>query len=90
MEVDLLCADTAPVDEMVANAKRLLQARHGSDDDAVVTQQALNSILGVLTAAVAGLGYLPGGRPDCRCAAGPGAVLPCYLSKHCERSETNP
>ena len=62
MEVDLLYAETAPVDEVVASAKRLLQARHGSDDVTIVSQQqmmeVLDSILGVLTTAVAGLGAI--------------------------------
>ena len=62
LEVDLLYADGAPVDEIVASIERLLRARHGGDDVTVVTQQqmmeVMGSILGVLTFAVGGLGAI--------------------------------
>jgi len=62
LEIDLLYADDAPVDEVVASVERMLIARHGSDDVTITTQQqmldVLGSILGVLTLAVAGLGAI--------------------------------
>ena len=61
-EINLLYADDAPVDEVVASIERLLLARHGSDDVTVTTQQqmmdVLGSILRVLTLAVGGLGAI--------------------------------
>jgi len=60
MEVDLLYREGASVKEVVASVKRLLIDRHGSDDVTIMSQQqmmgVLDSILGVLTSAVAGLG----------------------------------
>lgn len=62
MEINLLYADEAPVEEVVASVERLLLARHGSDDVTVTTQQqmmdVLDSILRVLTLAVGGLGAI--------------------------------
>lgn len=62
LEIDLLYAEDAPVNEVVANVKRLLLDRHGADDVTITTQQqmidVLGSILGVLTTAVAGLGAI--------------------------------
>jgi len=62
MEVDLLYRESAPVDEVIASVKRLLSARHGSDDVTITSQQqmmdVLGSILDVLTSAVAGLGTI--------------------------------
>jgi len=62
MEIDLMYREDAPVDEVIAMVKRLLTDRHGSDDVTVISQQqmmdVLNSILGVLTSAVAGLGAI--------------------------------
>ena len=60
MEVDLLYREGAAVDEVVASVRRLLVDRHGSDDVTILSQQqmmgVLDSILGVLTSMVAGLG----------------------------------
>ncbi len=62
LEIDLLYADDAPVDEIVASVERMLVNRHGSDDVTITTQQqmldVLSSILGVLTLAVGGLGAI--------------------------------
>jgi putative ABC transport system permease protein len=60
LEIDLLYAEDAPVDEVVAGVKRILTARHGAEDFTVVTQQqmldVLGSIVDVLTLGVAALG----------------------------------
>jgi len=60
MEIDLLYADGAPVDEVVAGISRVLIARHGGEDFTITTQQqmldVLGSVLGVLTFAVGALG----------------------------------
>jgi len=60
LEVDLLYHENADINEVVAAAKRILIARHGSEDFTVTTQQqmldVLGSILGVLTFAVGALG----------------------------------
>lgn len=60
MEIDLLYAEGAPVDEVVAGISRVLIARHGGEDFTVTTQQqmldVLGSVLGVLTFAVGALG----------------------------------
>ena len=60
MEVDLLYAEGAPVNEVVAGIRRILTARHGSDDFTITTQQqmldVLGSVLNVLTLAVGLLG----------------------------------
>lgn len=59
-EIDVIYAEGAPVDEVVAAIKRILIARHGTEDFTVVTQQqmldVLGSIIGVLTLGVAALG----------------------------------
>lgn len=59
-EIDLLYAEDAPVDEVVAGIKRILIARHGAEDFTVVTQQqmldVLGSIIDVLTLGIAALG----------------------------------
>ena len=59
-EIDALYAENAPVDEVVAGIKRILIARHGTEDFTVITQQqmldALGSIIDVLTLGVAALG----------------------------------
>ncbi len=59
-EIDVLYADNAPVDEVVAGITRILVARHGSEDFTIVTQQqmldVLGSIIDVLTMGVAALG----------------------------------
>ncbi|MGD8339263.1 MAG: ABC transporter permease [Gammaproteobacteria bacterium] len=59
-EIDVLYADNAPVDEVVAGITRILLARHGSEDFTIVTQQqmldVLGSIVDVLTLGVAALG----------------------------------
>jgi putative ABC transport system permease protein len=60
LEIDLLYAENAPVDEVVAGVKRILAARHGAEDFTIVTQQqmldVLGSIVDVLTLGVAALG----------------------------------
>jgi putative ABC transport system permease protein len=60
IEIDVLYADNAPIDEVVAGIRRLLIARHGSEDFTIVTQQqmldVLGSIVSVLTLGVAALG----------------------------------
>jgi putative ABC transport system permease protein len=59
-EIDVLYADNAPVEEVVAGIRRILTARHGSEDFTIVTQQqmldVLGSIVDVLTLGVAALG----------------------------------
>jgi putative ABC transport system permease protein len=59
-EIDVLYAENAPVDEVVAGITRILIARHGSEDFTIVTQQqmldVLDSIVDVLTMGVAALG----------------------------------
>jgi putative ABC transport system permease protein len=60
LEIDVLYAEDAPVDEVVAGISRILTARHGAEDFTVVTQQqmldVLGSIVDVLTLGVAALG----------------------------------
>jgi putative ABC transport system permease protein len=59
-EIDILYAEDAPVDEVVAGVKRILIARHGAEDFTVVTQQqmldVLGSIIDVLTLGIGALG----------------------------------
>jgi putative ABC transport system permease protein len=59
-EIDILYAEDAPVDELVAGIKRILIARHGAEDFTVTTQQqmldVLGSIIDVLTLGVGALG----------------------------------
>jgi putative ABC transport system permease protein len=60
LEIDLLYAEDAPVDEVVEGVRRILTARHGGEDFTIVTQQqmldVLGSIVDVLTLGVAVLG----------------------------------
>lgn len=60
MEIDVVYAPGAPVDEIVAGIKRRLIARHGREDFTIITQQqmleVLGSILSVLKFAVGALG----------------------------------
>jgi putative ABC transport system permease protein len=60
MEIDVLYAEDADVDEVVAGIKRILIARHGDEDFTVTTQQQMLDVLGgildVLTFAVGALG----------------------------------
>ena len=60
LEIDVLYAEDAPVEEVVAGIKRILAARHGAEDFTVITQQqmleVLGSIVDVLTLGVAALG----------------------------------
>jgi putative ABC transport system permease protein len=60
LEIDVLYAEDAPVEEVVAGIKRILSARHGAEDFTIVTQQqmldVLGSIVDVLTLGVAALG----------------------------------
>jgi putative ABC transport system permease protein len=62
LEIDVLYAEDAPVDEVVEGVKRILTARHGGEDFTVVTQQqmldVLGSIVDVLTLGVAALGAI--------------------------------
>jgi putative ABC transport system permease protein len=59
-EIDVIYAEGAPVDEVVAGITRILVARHGSEDFTIVTQQqmldVLGSIIDVLTLGVGALG----------------------------------
>lgn len=60
MEVDLMYEEGAPEDEIVADIRRILTARHGREDFTITTQQqmldVLGSVLDVLTFAVGALG----------------------------------
>jgi putative ABC transport system permease protein len=60
LEIDVLYAENAPLDEVVEGIKRILTARHGAEDFTVVTQQQMLDVLGsiveVLTLGVAALG----------------------------------
>ncbi len=60
MEIDVLYAEGARVDEVVAGIKRVLISRHGGEDFTITTQQqmmdVLGSVLDVLTFAVGALG----------------------------------
>ncbi len=60
MEIDVLYAEGAQVDEVVAGIERILIARHGGEDFTITTQQqmmdVLGSVLDVLTFAVGALG----------------------------------
>ncbi len=60
MEIDVLYAQNAPVDEVVASIRRILAARHGREDFTITTQQqmldVLDSVLNILTFAAGGLG----------------------------------
>jgi putative ABC transport system permease protein len=62
MEIDVLYTETAPVDEVVAGIRRVLEARHGSDDVTITTQQQMLDVLGtvldVLTFAVGAIGAI--------------------------------
>lgn len=62
MEIDVVYAAGAPVDELVSGIERLLINRHGADDVTITTQQqmmdVMGSILDMLTLAVAGLGAI--------------------------------
>ncbi len=62
MEIDLVYSEQAPVDEVVAGIKRILIARHGSEDFTITTQEqmmnVLGSVLGILTFAVAAIGSI--------------------------------
>jgi putative ABC transport system permease protein len=59
-EIDLLYAENAPVEEVVAGIRRVLVARHGAEDFTILTQQqmleVLGSIIDVLTLGVGALG----------------------------------
>ena len=60
LEVDVLYADNAPIEEVIDGIKRILIARHGGEDFTLTTQQqmldVLGSIISVLTLGVAALG----------------------------------
>jgi putative ABC transport system permease protein len=60
MEIDVLYRPDADGDAVSASAKRLLLARHGSEDFTIVTQEqmleVLSSVLNVITFAVGALG----------------------------------
>jgi putative ABC transport system permease protein len=60
LEIDVLYADNAPIEEVVDGIKRILLARHGGEDFTITTQQqmldVLGSIINVLTLGVAALG----------------------------------
>ena len=60
MEIDVLYREGADADEMAAAIRRTLLARHGQEDFTITTQEqmleVLDSVLGMLTAAVGALG----------------------------------
>jgi len=60
MEIDVLYAPRAPLDEVVTGIRRVLSERHGREDFTITTQQqmldTLSSVLNILTLAVAALG----------------------------------
>ncbi|MGR8929102.1 MAG: ABC transporter permease [Gammaproteobacteria bacterium] len=60
MEIDVLYSSQAKVEHVERNVKRLLIARHGHEDFTIITQnqmlEKMDSVLGVLTLAVAALG----------------------------------
>jgi putative ABC transport system permease protein len=60
LEIDLRYSEDAPVDETVEGVRRIMLARHGTEDFTIVTQQqmldVLGSIIDVLTLGVAALG----------------------------------
>ncbi len=62
MDIIVRYREGAPVNEVVANIRRLLLARHGLEDFTILTQQqmmeVLDNILGVMTMAVAALGSI--------------------------------
>ena len=60
MEIDVLYEEGSSADEVAAKIKKILIARHGSEDFTITTQEkmldVLGSILNILTLAVGGLG----------------------------------
>jgi putative ABC transport system permease protein len=62
MEVNMLYAAEAPVDEVVNRIRRLMSARHGREDFTIITQEkmleVLGSILNVLTFAIGAIGSI--------------------------------
>ena len=62
MEIDVLYAEGAPVDELVKSLRRVLLARHGGEDFTITTQQQMLDVLGgvldVVTFAVGALGSI--------------------------------
>jgi putative ABC transport system permease protein len=60
LEIDVLYAENAPVDEVVEGIRRIMISRHGGEDFTIITQQqmldVLGSIIDVLTLGVAALG----------------------------------
>lgn len=62
MEIDVLYAENAVLEEVVKGIRRTLIARHGRDDFTITTQQqmldVLGSILDILTFAVAAVGAI--------------------------------
>ncbi len=61
-EIDVLYAPGAPAEEVVSGIRRVLRGRHGREDFTITTQQqmleVLDSILNILTFAVAALGSI--------------------------------
>jgi putative ABC transport system permease protein len=59
-EIDVMYEEGAPIDEVVEGIRRVLIARHGSEDFTITTQQemleVLGSVLDVITFAVGALG----------------------------------
>ncbi|CAA9892143.1 conserved membrane hypothetical protein [Candidatus Methylobacter favarea] len=62
MQIDLLYKSNTPIATVQQDIKRLLVARHGEEDFTIVTQnqmlEAMDSILNILTMAVAALGSI--------------------------------
>ena len=60
MEIDILYKEGSSADEVSGQIKKILMARHGSEDFSITTQekmlQVLGKILNILTLAVGGLG----------------------------------
>jgi len=60
MEIDVLYEEGSSADEVAARIRKILMARHGSEDFTITTQEkmleVLGSILNILTLAVGGLG----------------------------------
>ncbi|MDH4190224.1 MAG: ABC transporter permease [Betaproteobacteria bacterium] len=68
MEVDVIYEPTAPLDEVVEGIRRILTARHGSEDFTITPQEKMLEVFGTVldaitfaVAAIAGISLLVGG-----------------------------
>ncbi|MGD8322796.1 MAG: ABC transporter permease [Gammaproteobacteria bacterium] len=60
-EIDVLYAEDAPADEVVAGIRRILVARHGAEDFTILTQQQMLDVLGsIIDVPTLGVGALGG------------------------------